>query len=263
MAWCPLRDDIPRNGRQLIRGLATPQCDKGVSVNRRTMIGTALSLAALSGCNRDRPPADTRASGRTEFRGARSGLLWEEGKNFEVVRHAAEHRSSGERTTVKAFFWYACPHCFIFEPHLTMWVGTRSRELQLEKIPVTYQSTAKAHARLHYVLQILDREYLKSSVYDAIYSQENPLAGKTEAETLELQLAFAVKRGITAEAFSQAWQSSRVDTALARADTLTRSFQIGGTPTVVINDAYRVHTGHAPTLDLVTALLDDLAVRSS
>ncbi|HWG75750.1 MAG TPA: DsbA family protein, partial [Steroidobacteraceae bacterium] len=118
-----------------------------------------------------------------------------------------------------------------------------------------------SHARLFYTLQALGKlDELHTQVFDEIHQHNDPLyvQGNPQA-TFQAQLKFAVAHGISAAAFTNAYNSFGVQSNLQRADDLDRRYKIDAVPTIVIDGKYEADVGTAGGEEKLIQLINDLS----
>jgi thiol:disulfide interchange protein DsbA len=116
----------------------------------------------------------------------------------------------------------------------------------------------RAHARLYYTLQALQRSDLDKAVFESIHDQKNPMVGNDEQQTYSLQEKFAVAHGISADAFKKAYDSFTVSSNLARAEELTSRYHVDSVPRIIVNGKYVTDVGQAGGQPELIALITDL-----
>ncbi len=202
---------------------------------------TILALS-LSGCGRQSPAQYDRASA-AQSAGSDSSTQregWKAGVHYEELTTPQPTDVGSGKIEVLEFFWYGCPHCYTLEPHVMLWERKKPDYVELVRVPTVWGPSGLAHARLFYALQALGREDLHQQVYDTIHRRGNGLLGDDEHETRKLQLAFADAHGITAEEFTNAYNSPTVNASLERAGGFARRYRVDALPTLVVNGAYKV-----------------------
>jgi thiol:disulfide interchange protein DsbA len=127
------------------------------------------------------------------------------------------------------------------------------------RVPVMWGPVHRAHARLFYTLQALNRPDLFEKAFDTIQQQHNMLVAGSEDETLKLQEAFAKENGISADDFAKAANSFTVNSNLQRAEQLTQRYQVQGVPLVVIDGKYSTDVAKAGGPANLISIIDDLA----
>lgn len=188
---------------------------------------------------------------------------WQAGVHYEVVQPAAPVPASG-KVIVTEFFWFGCPHCYTFEPHLVLWNRRKPEQVELLRVPTTWGPYDRPHARLFYTLEALGRGDLYAEVFDAIHREGNRLASMEEEETKQLQLEFARGHGISTEQFLAAYDSTAVQTRLQDAERLVRHYQVAKLPTLVVSGKYKTDvTRTGRSAEQLIQLIGDLAAGES
>lgn len=80
---------------------------------------------------------------------------WQEGLHYHAISPAPPPNPSGE-VEVTEFFWYGCPHCYQFEPHLSKWLKNKPEGVTFVRVPVLFGGTADLHARAYYALEVME-----------------------------------------------------------------------------------------------------------
>ena len=193
-------------------------------------------------------PADPLANSR-----------WKKGTHYEELTPAQPTNVGPGKVEVTEVFWFGCSHCYALEPYLAKWEKQKPEGVELVKVPVMWGPVHRAHARLYYTLQALNREDLVSKVFDTIHQRGNILAANDEKRTQAMQRDFAVANGIKAEDFDKAYNSFSVNTNLQRAAMLTQRYRVEGVPLVVVNGKYVTDVGRAGGQNELLQLINDLA----
>jgi thiol:disulfide interchange protein DsbA len=193
-------------------------------------------------------PADPLANSR-----------WRKGTHYEELKPAQPTSVGPNKVEVAEVFWFGCTHCYALEPYLANWEKKKPDGVELVKVPVMWGPVHRAHARLYYTLQALNREDLVSKVFDTIHQRGNMLVANDENRTKAMQRDFAVANGIRAEDFDKAYNSFSVNTNLQRAEQLTQRYRVEGVPLVVVNGKYVTDVGRAGGQNELLQLINDLA----
>ncbi len=127
------------------------------------------------------------------------------------------------------------------------------------QVPVMWSPGHRAHARLFYALEALNRGDLHQKVFDSIHQRRQQLLGRSDRETEQLHVQFARANGIDEKQFLQAYNSFMVNSSLQRAERLTTAYRVQGVPLLVVNGKYTTDVGMAGGHEGLLALLDDLA----
>lgn len=142
----------------------------------------------------------------------------------------------GDRVEVIEFFWYACGHCYAFEPHLQAWKKTKPEYVDVTLVPAMFnRPNVIMHAKTFYALKLLGvEEELHGKIFHEIHEEKNHLATQDAME------AFLAKQGVDVEAYRKAMSSFAVQTQAKRAEVLAERFSVHGVPAVAVDGKYMV-----------------------
>jgi thiol:disulfide interchange protein DsbA len=161
--------------------------------------------------------------------------------------------TTGSRIEVVDFFWYGCPHCYNLQPSLEAWLKRKPADVELRHIPAIFRESWVPHARLYYTLEALGEvDRLHQSVYRAIHNERESLMNASS--TAE----WAARNGIDSTRWLAAYNSPEVERKVEQARTLTRSYSIEGTPSLVVDGRYLTSSGMAESMPAVISILDGL-----
>lgn len=140
---------------------------------------------------------------------------------------------AGKKIEVTEFFWYSCPHCFSFEPHLAEWVKKHGDTIVFKRVPVNFRESFIPQQKLYYALEAMGKsDEMQSKVFHAIHVDHQNL--DTDAAILE----FVVKHGIDKQKFIEAYSAFGTQAKLKRALNLQEGYKIDGVPTIAIDGKY-------------------------
>ena len=186
---------------------------------------------------------------------------WQVGKNYQTIVPAQPTSVGPGRVEIVEMFWYGCGHCYELDPFLESWKKNKAAYIDFVRVPVTWGPVHRSHARLFYTLQALGQgDALHTKVFDAIHRGGKTLVGNDEDSTFKEQMAWAKSNGITEQKFKDAYNSFGVNSAMQRAEQLTRRYRVEGVPMLVVNGKYSTDVGSAGGQSQLLALLNDLAV---
>lgn len=130
---------------------------------------------------------------------------------------------------VVEFFWYGCPHCYVFEPALAIWANQLPGDVALRKLHVLFRPNMRVHQRTFFALEALGKEVeLRGKIFEAIHREGQRL------DELEAMTAFLAKQGVDAAKFKDVFGSFGVNNRCIQADKLAEAFRIDGVPSVGI-----------------------------
>ena len=140
---------------------------------------------------------------------------------------------SGKKIEVTEFFWYSCPHCFAFEPHLKEWVKKHGDNIVFKRVPVNFRESFIPQQKLYYALEAMGKaDELQDKVFHAIHVEHLNL--DTDAGILE----FVVKHGVDKQKFLEAYNAFGTQAKVRRASSLQEAYKIDGVPTIAIDGKY-------------------------
>lgn len=133
---------------------------------------------------------------------------------------------------VLEFFFYTCPHCNTIEPMIEKWQKTLPDSVVFKSVPVAFNASMRDMQKLYYTLDALGRLDLQPAVFKAIHEQGKDL---TQAKNI---IDWAAAQGMDRQAFTDTFNSFGVQTKVSRADELTKSYHVEGTPTIAVGGRY-------------------------
>ena len=187
------------------------------------------------------------------------GGKWKAGVNYDPLVPSQPTSVGPGKVEVVEVFWLGCPHCYALEPFVVNWVKTKPDYIEFVRVPVMWGPVHRAHAHLYYTLLALNHADLFGKAFNTIQEQHQMLVANSEDETLKLQVGFATANGITADAYTKAYNSFTVSSNLARAEQLTQRYHVEGVPLIVVNGKYTTDVSKAGTPQTLFQIVDDLA----
>ena len=179
-----------------------------------------------------------------------------EGANYKVLQPAQPTNVAPGKVEVVEVFWYACGHCYLLEPKLDAWNRSgRPANAQLVRLPATWNSLLKTHARLFYTAELLNKPNLHSEIFREINLKGNRLDTPQSIE------AFFTSSGISKADFQKAFASFAVDSKIMKAEDLNRRYRVTATPTVVVNGKYVTDVGMAGSEDKLFQVINALVAK--
>lgn len=164
------------------------------------------------------------------------------GVNYQVLDTPQPTSAAQGQVEVMEFFWYACPHCYAFEPYLENWLANgKPKDVKFVRVPVMNGfQWAHVMAQAFYTekaLGVVDK--LHKPIFDEIHARHHLLKTKEDFKK------FFEKHGVDGKAFDNAWSSFTVAMDMKRASAEQKAYQIMGVPTVAVAGKYTltVHQG--------------------
>ena len=157
------------------------------------------------------------------------------------------------RIEVIDFFWYGCPHCYSFQPALEDWIRSKPSDVALRRIPAILRDNWAPHARIYYTLEALGEvERLHQAVYHGYHVQELHMSKP------DVMVQWAVRHGIDANMWSEAYNSAAVTQKVDRAKKLSQDYNVQGTPSLVVDGRYLTSPAMARSEQRMIPVLQDL-----
>ena len=179
-----------------------------------------------------------------------------EGVNYKPLKPAQPTNVAPGKVEVVEVFWYACGHCYLLEPKLAAWERKgKAPNVELIRLPATWNDTLKSHARVFYTIEILGKPQLHDEVFREMNVRGNRLDTPDKIET------FFTARGVSKTDFQKAFAGFAVELKVARAVDLNKRYRIASTPTVIVNGRYVTDAGMAGSEDKLFEVINALAAR--
>jgi thiol:disulfide interchange protein DsbA len=180
----------------------------------------------------------------------------QQGVNYKLLTPAQPTNVAPGKVEVVEVFWYACGHCYLLEPKLEAWNRSgKPANAELVRLPATWNSALKTHARVFYTMELLGKQNLNAEIWREINLKGNRLDTPAAIET------FFTSRGVSKADFQKAFASFAVDSKIMKAEDLNRRYKITGTPTVIVNGKYVTDVGMAGSEDRLFEVINALVAK--
>ncbi len=180
---------------------------------------TALSTAAGSGLLLSGAPAQ-----------AQGGPV--EGRQYQRLATPVAGSAPGKIEVIE-FFWYGCPHCYVFEPTIEAWAKQLPADVVYRKVHVAFRENVKIHQRLFFTLEAMGKEaQVRPAIFNAIHR------GGQSLTEIDAMVKFLAPLGVDANKFRETYNSFTVQTKCQQATKLQDQYNIDGVPTVAIGGRY-------------------------
>lgn len=150
-----------------------------------------------------------------------------------TVLNPPQPTSSGNKIEVLEFFFYGCIHCYHLHPALSKWEKTMPKDVKLTFVPTAFNPNWEPMAYTFYALEAMGQQKrLHDKLYDA-WNVDRMLL--TESDKIA---DFVATQGVDRQQFLANYNSFSVMRDVKRAKQMIRSYQIDGTPTLVVDGRY-------------------------
>ena len=163
-----------------------------------------------------------------------NGAAWADaqlGKDYSLLNPAQP--ASTKKIEVLEFFFYGCSHCFHLHPLLSKWEKTMPKDVELTYVPTVFRDSWEPMANTFYALESMGQQ---QQLHDALYrawNEEN--MALTDVDKIA---DFVAKHGVDRAKFTAAYNSFAMQSKVTRAKQMIRSYNISGTPTLVVDGKY-------------------------
>ena len=185
------------------------------------------------------------------------------GRDYNVIT-PPQPTSDSSKIVVTEFFSYACPHCFAFNPSLTIWENKLPKDVRFERVAVVFGKPPpwQKLAQVFYALQAIGKvEQLSPAVFGAVHVER--VDWRTDAPIIDWMAAHGVNR----DEFATAFNSFSVRTFLLQGDQLAQAHKARSVPTLVVDGKYARQvsdTGDFPRqLAIVSRLIEKARAEKS
>jgi len=172
------------------------------------------------------------------------------GKDYKMLSPAQP--TNTKKIEVLEFFFYGCSHCYHLHGPLTTWEKTMPKDVELTFVPTIFRDSMEPMARTMYALESMGQ---LENAHDALYRAWN--VDSQELYDLDPIADFVAKQGVDRAKFVAAYNSFSMQSRVARAKQMVRSYRIQGTPTLIVDGKY-VITGLQPdaTIRVLKEVID-------
>ncbi|MDX1610223.1 MAG: thiol:disulfide interchange protein DsbA/DsbL [Halofilum sp. (in: g-proteobacteria)] len=174
-----------------------------------------------------------------------------QGQRYAVIEGA---RVGDDPDTIEVieFFWYGCPHCERFRPHIEQWKQAVPEGVSFRHLPAVLSPRWEVHAKAFFAARAMGvLDTFHGAMFDAIHRDGRRLDNATAIGE------FVQSLGIDGEQFVATMQSFAVDSRIRRVKNLQRAYGVSGTPTVVIDGRYRTSGNLAGSVANMIPVIDE------
>lgn len=159
---------------------------------------------------------------------------------------------TGDKIEVLDFFWYGCPYCNALQPALAAWSKRKPADVVFRHVPALKEAWV-AYTRIFYTLEALSAiERLHPEVYRAYH------VDKLRIDDPAVIADWAVHHGIDRKQWVTTYSSADVDKKVQLAKELTRTHNVRGTPSLVVDGRYITSSLMVRNIDDMVPVLDEL-----
>lgn len=175
-----------------------------------------------------------------------------EGQHYKEVRNIEQRE--GDDILVTEVFWYGCPHCFRFEPHVREWKSGLPDDVAFERLPTALgREAGRLQVKAFYAAGALDvQDEVHSAIFDAIHNERRQLASE------DALAGIFEAAGVSREDFEKTFNGFTVESRTRKAEKRVSEFGISSVPTVIVDGRWQVGAGTAGSFEEMIAIVDFL-----
>ena len=141
--------------------------------------------------------------------------------------------TTGDRIEGIEFFYYGCPICYELEPKLSRWYFNGPGSVALRRVPALSSDNWDDFAKLFYTLEAMGQlARLHWPVYDNFHF--NGLKLNEEPVMAD----WVAHNGLDKQKFIDTYRSPEIQAKLVAARGMTRSYDIKGVPSIVVDGKF-------------------------
>ena len=163
---------------------------------------------------------------------------------------------SDSKIEVLEVFWYGCPHCYDFEPHIENWLKDLPEDVEFRRMPGIFNKSWIAHAKAYFTaekLGVLDK--IHSPLFDALHRERKRIYTEDELKD------FFISKGVDGDEFSKVFNSSEIETKYKQAFVMGQRYKITGVPAVIVNGKYMTSASLTGSYENLLKTIDELIVK--
>jgi thiol:disulfide interchange protein DsbA len=178
---------------------------------------------------------------------------YQEGVHYVLLQDAPA--ISTEPMELVEAFSYLCTHCNTFEPYINSWKTRKPEHVGFSRIPIVFgRGPWELYARGYVTSRMMGiGDDAHTAMMDVIWKE------KAVMRSMEDIAAFYAGFGVSAKSFLATSKSFAVDAKMRKNQRLAQSWEIRGTPSLVLNGKYRIAGNAAvPSYDVMLDVVDYL-----
>ena len=153
-------------------------------------------------------------------------------QGFELLP-TPQRTASVDKIEVIEFFWYGCPHCFQFEPHIKEWIENKPENVEFISMAPPLNPAWKVHSQAFYAAEVLGvLDQFHEEMFNAIHRDKKPMRKPKDVGKLVDSL------GLDGDKFVKTMKSFNVDAKIRQSLQKAKDVNISSVPTVVVNGKY-------------------------
>lgn len=160
------------------------------------------------------------------------------GVEYTTLSSPQPVQAVGKKVEVIEFFAYHCPACYALEAGMVDWAKKNADKVNFRRIHLPFQGAADPEAHLFLTLEAMGKEAeMHPKILNAVHVQRIRLMKDDQI------IDWVTKNGVDKVKFMETWNSFGVMTKLRRLGQTATSYQVSGTPTLIVDGKYQTSPG--------------------
>jgi len=143
--------------------------------------------------------------------------------------------ADSSKVEVIELFWYGCPTCYAFEPHIADWESRQADAVDHKRLPAHWNPITRLHAQAYYTAEVLGEV---DAIHDPFFNEFHVNRNYLQSEVVIRE--FFESCGISQQDFDRVFNSFAVRTRLNQGETQMNSYGTPQTPLMYVNGKYVV-----------------------
>lgn len=163
-----------------------------------------------------------------------------QGKDYQITAP-----NVATEPVVEVFFNYACPGCYSIEPFIAD-LKQEYPQLKIKPVPVELRPSWKIYVKAYYIaekLAVLAKSHNK--IFHQIHIEKQMFNNDNDMKKFFLSL------GVSEKSYDEIAKSYWLKTQVRQSKRYAQSHRIGTTPTLLVNQRYKLNTQNLGTLQRV------------
>lgn len=178
-------------------------------------------------------------------------------QGYETLK-SPQRTANPDMVEVIEFFWYGCPHCYQFEPHIAEWVKNKPDNVEFITVAPPLNPQWKVHSQAFYAAQVMGvLDKFHEPMFNAIHKEKKAMRKPKDIGKLADSL------GIDGDKFVKTMKSFAVDAKIRQSMQKAKDVGISAVPTVIVNGKYRTSGSVAGSYPQLIEVLNRLVAQES
>ena len=177
------------------------------------------------------------------------------GVHYDLIQPRQVSHAPDGKVEVIEWFWYGCRNCYAIRKALGDWLDGQRDVVVFSRRPAVTEDAMIPLARVYYTAEALG---VSVRTHIPLFTALHAFRRKLDSE--QALQGFFADYDVSANAFSDAYHSTRIDDEVRKARIMSKRYGLRGVPTLTVNGRYRVDAGNVSGVPQLIDVLDYLVV---